>query len=330
LFFARFTTSMTRPSSLLPWDVGYTCTRTMSLSKAEPIFFRLMKMSWSPSAVVKRAKNKIVGTYRRNRKNGFVVPDDSRIPYDIFIRDEESLDAKKGQKVAVTIYSKKQSSRGPEGKIVEILGFADKPGVDVLSIVKSLDLPTTFPKKVNSEANKIVDEIPQEELDRRLDLREETCFTIDPEDAKDFDDAVSIEILANGNFELGVHIADVSYFVKEGNGLDKEALSRGTSIYLVDRVIPMLPEKISNQICSLRPNEDKLTFSCIMEVTPKGKVVNYKISESVIRSKQRFSYEEVQQIIETKNSKNLFAKKIHVMHKLSQTLIKQRLENGGL
>ncbi|NIR52996.1 ribonuclease R [candidate division KSB1 bacterium] len=280
--------------------------------------------------VLKRARENMVGTYRKSRRFGFVVPDNIKITRDIYINEGDDQKAKSGQKVVAQIDHWEDERLNPEGHIVEILGFPDEPGVDVISVVKSFDLPTKFPPKVEKEAEAISSTITAEEIKRRLDLREEICFTIDPVDAKDFDDAVSMRKLNNGNFELGVHIADVSFYVQENSTIDKEALKRGTSVYLVDRVVPMLPEKLSNEICSLRPDEDRLTLSCIMEVTSKGQVVNYKISETVIRSKQRFSYEDVQDIITGKNRNGPFAGEIGQMHKLSQTLIKRRQQLGSL
>lgn len=277
-----------------------------------------------------RARKSIVGTYNKSKKFGFVVPDELKITRDIFIPDSDNLNAKSGQKVVAKITDWQDERLSPEGQIVEILGFPDDPGVDVVSVVKSLNLPTKFPKKVLEEAGTIPETIPNEELGRRLDLRNEVCFTIDPEDAKDYDDAVSIKQLKNGNFELGVHIADVSYYVKEKSQIDNEALRRGTSIYLVDRVIPMLPEKLSNETCSLHPKEDRLTLSCIMEVSPQGKVGNYKIAESIIHSKKRFTYEEVQDIITGNQADSPFAAEVRLMYRLSQTLIKRRQTLGSL
>ncbi|MCG8608053.1 ribonuclease R [bacterium] len=280
--------------------------------------------------VVERGRQSIVGTYRKNRRYGFVVPDDMKITRDIFIADGDDLNAQPNQKVVVTMVNWQDERLNPEGKVVEVLGFPDEPGVDVISVVKSFDLPTQFHPKIEAEAKAIYGAIPRQELQRRLDLRNEICFTIDPVDAKDFDDAVSIELLENGNFNLGVHIADVSFYVKENSRLDKEALKRGTSVYLVDRVVPMLPEKLSNQICSLKPDEDRLTFSCFMEVTAKGEVIDYRIAESVIHSKRRFTYEEVQEIIDGKVADSQFVEQIGQLFELSQNLIKRRQKLGSL
>ncbi|MFQ5707953.1 MAG: ribonuclease R [bacterium] len=280
--------------------------------------------------IVKRSRQNIVGIYRKSKRYGFVVPDDAKISRDIFVHDADNLNAKSGQKVVVRIQHWEDERLNPEGEIVEILGFPEDPGVDVLSVAKAFELPTTFPKEVQREVQAISEAIPPEEIARRLDLRSQTCFTIDPEDAQDYDDAVSIELLADGNFQLGVHIADVSYYVKEKSVLDKEALKRGTSVYLVDRVVPMLPEKLSNQICSLQPDEDRLTLSCIMDITPKGMVKKYKIAETVIRSKRRFTYEEVQEIIAKKDHQAPFGDEILHMHAVSQILLNRRQHLGSL
>ncbi|MFQ5639137.1 MAG: ribonuclease R [bacterium] len=280
--------------------------------------------------VVERARQNIVGTYRKNRRYGFVIPDDIKMNRDLYINAGDDLKAKSGQKVVVKLEYWEDERLSPEGRIVEVLGFPDEPGVDVISVVKAFDLPTTFPAKIEKAAELIPDDIPEKEIKRRLDLRNEICFTIDPEDAKDFDDAVSIKRLENGNSELGVHIADVSYYVQENSAIDKEAIKRGTSVYLVDRVVPMLPEKLSNQICSLRPKEDRLTLSCLMEVSPHGRVVNYKIVESVINSVHRFTYQEAQEAISGQKNTSPFQDEIRAMYQLSRILIKRRGQLGSL
>jgi ribonuclease R len=280
--------------------------------------------------VLTRSRKSIVGTYQKNKNYGFVIPDDLKINKDIFIPENENLSAKSGQKVVVEFTDWQEERNNPEGKIVEVLGFPQDPGVDVASVAKSFDLPMNFPEAVVAEAEAVPVEIPEDELAARLDLRQITCFTIDPEDAKDFDDAVSIRRLGNGDYELGVHIADVSYFVNEHGLLDREAMQRGTSVYLVDRVVPMLPEKLSNEVCSLRPAEDRLTFSCIMQVTPDGWVRDYSIKKTVIHSKRRFSYMEVQKIIAHKDGEAPFADEIHMMYELSQVLIRRRAKLGSL
>ena len=278
--------------------------------------------------VLERRKSSIVGIFREGKYFNYVVPDDLKIAWDILIAPDNDNGAKPGQKVVVKILEWEHSQLNPEGKVVEVLGYPDEKGVDVLSVVKSLDLPAAFPKAALQAAKNIPDEIPSFEMERRLDLRDQEIFTIDPEDAKDFDDAVSLRVQDDGFFELGVHIADVSFYVPENSIIDKEALHRATSVYLVDRVIPMLPEHLSNKICSLRPNEDRLTFSVLMKIDRKGMVVDYRIEESVIRSKRRFSYDEVQKIIDA--GEGDFVETLTNMRNLSQKLRRKRIAEGSL
>lgn len=284
--------------------------------------------------VLKRGRQHIVGVLRQGKHFYFVKPDELKLLHDIYIPEENLNGARPGQKVAVTIELWEDESLNPEGKVVKVLGFPHEPGVDVLSVAFAFDLPASFPPEVERQAEELSLEVTSDLLRERLDLREHLIFTIDPFDAKDFDDAVHLAKLKNGNYELGVHIADVSHYVREGSPLDTEALRRGTSVYLVDRVVPMLPEKLSNELCSLRPEVDRLTYSCIMEVTPQGEVENYQIAESIIHSKRRFTYEEVQAIIDGevppgRDGKALEAT-IKEMEKLRQTLTARRLRNGSL
>ncbi|MHB2147713.1 ribonuclease R [Calditrichota bacterium LG25] len=279
--------------------------------------------------VVKRFREFIVGTYHRNPYYSYVVPDDPKVYRDIIVAPDRSLDAKDGQKVIVKFERWERDEHNPEGTIIEILGDKDTPGVDIVSIAYSFNLPIRFPEAVEKDAREAPEKITAADLKGRLDLRNEVCFTIDPHDAKDFDDAVSLKLLDNGNFELGVHIADVSHYVKPETALDKEAYRRGTSVYMVDRVVPMLPERLSNQLCSLRPNEDRLTFSCIMEINRKGEVVNYKIAPSVINSNRRFSYEEVQDILDGKTD-DPYAEILKQMDVLREILMNKRFTEGGI
>ena len=263
--------------------------------------------------VLERGRNRIVGTYHETQKYSYVIPDELKITRDVMVGKEDFRDVKTGDKVVIEMTHWGDTRRMPEGKVVEVLGSPDAPGVDVLSVIHSFELPVRFPQKVDAEAGRIPEGIQSADLKNRLDLRHKLVFTIDPEDAKDFDDAVSLGEHANGHVSLGVHIADVSQFVNPGSAIDTEALRRGTSVYLVDRVIPMLPEKLSNTICSLRPNEDHLTFSVIMEVSPEGEVVAYQIKESVIRSKYRFTYQEVQSFIDRLDNELKKSGKTHSM-----------------
>lgn len=280
--------------------------------------------------VLQRARKGIVGMYRRGQRTGFVVPDDLKIMRDIYVADEDTAGAKSGQKVVVEIQRWEHENLNPEGRIIEILGDPDAPGVDVLSVARSYDLPRVFPRPVEAEATHISDQIPQEEIRGRLDLRDELIFTIDPEDSKDFDDAVSLTRIDHDTYRLGVHIADVSYFVQPGTALDLEALERGTSVYLVDRVVPMLPERLSNQVCSLQAGVDRLTFSILMKVNSAGQLLDFSFEESVICSKRRFNYDEVQQIIDGQVSEPDFNETLQQMHALSQILIQRREQAGSL
>ncbi|AFS78110.1 ribonuclease R [Gottschalkia acidurici 9a] len=285
--------------------------------------------------ILERVNETIVGTYESSRNFGFVVPSDNRINMDIFISKTETNGAKTGEIVEVEITKWPEKRRNPEGRIINIIGHKDDAGTDILTIIKQHGLPEEFPYEVMMESDEIVEEIPEKEIARRLDLRKERTFTIDGPDAKDFDDAVSIEKLENGNYKLGVHIADVTYYVRERSALDKEALTRGTSVYLVDRVIPMLPEKISNGVCSLRPNEDRLTLSVIMEVDSRGKVVDQKIAETVISSSERLIYDDVSDILE-KDDVELKEKYKHIltdlkhMEDLCEILINKRKSRGSI
>ncbi len=279
--------------------------------------------------IIKRFRQFIVGTYHKLDYYSYVVPDDPRISRDIIVHEENALQAGNGQKVLVRFDRWERNQHNPEGTIVEILGDADSPGVDIISVAYSYNLPVKFTTEVEKDAQKPPVEIKAEDLDGRLDLRDLVCFTIDPIDAKDFDDAVSLEKLENGNWWLGVHIADVSHYVQEDTIVDNEALKRGTSVYLVDRVIPMLPERLSNVLCSLKPETDRLTFSCFMEMNKNLEVVNYKIQPSVIHSKRRFNYEEVQQILDGHLQDPLLPV-LRDMHTLSKALTKKRFNDGGI
>jgi ribonuclease R len=281
--------------------------------------------------ILERANQIVVGTFKQGKHFFFVQPDDKRFTRDIYI--PEPGKAEEGQKVVVSLEEWQDKYLNPEGKIQEILGYPDDPGVDILTLIREYQLPVEFPGEIDREAEKLSQRIPELEYRTRVDFRDKLCFTIDPWDAKDHDDAVSLEKLENGNYFLGVHIADVSYYVRENTRLDKEAFSRGNSIYLADRVIPMLPEKLSNQICSLRPKEEKLTYSCLMEIDPKGKVIKYRIAKSLIQSRAKLNYDEVQAFFDTgKSNKNLsgLEQTLKEMLKLSQILHQKRIAKGSL
>ena len=247
--------------------------------------------------ILEHAVNTVVGTYERGRNHyGFVVPDDGRLKRDIFIPVERSMGAVDGHKVVVEITDHGDGRKSPEGRIIEILGHKNDPGVDILSIIKAYGLPLDFPERVLNQAGRVPDEISDADLKGREDLRDMMMVTIDGEDAKDLDDAVSVSFDGR-DYELGVHIADVSNYVKEGSALDKEALKRGTSVYLADRVIPMLPHRLSNGICSLNEKQDRLALSCIMKVSSNGNIIDHRIVESVIKTNARMNYKDVNEIL---------------------------------
>jgi len=247
--------------------------------------------------ILERANTRIVGTLRRQRHFAFVIPDDKRIGQEFFVAQENFQGAEDGQKVVIEIVAYAETWRAAEGRVVEVLGRPEDPGVDILAVVRKYELPEAFPEAVLEESERAPEQISEVELDGRRDLRAKRIVTIDGEDAKDLDDAVCVERLQNGNYVLGVHIADVGYYVKEGSALDQEAFQRGCSVYLVDRVIPMLPPRLSNGICSLNPQVDRLTLSCEMEWTPELRMVRHDIYPSVIRTTERMTYGNVRKIL---------------------------------
>jgi len=278
--------------------------------------------------VVKRKREEIVGTLKKSHSFYFIKPDDNKIHRDIYINPDKIKDAKVGDKVIAGNIIWDTSMLNPEGEIIQRLGKTGSFDADIASIAKEFNLPYRFPPEVLSQAETIALKISADDIKKRLDYRNNIVFTIDPVDAKDYDDALSIEKLQNGNYEVGIHIADVSNYVPVHSELDKEALKRGNSVYLVGRVIPMLPERLSNNVCSLVPNEDRLTYSVIAELTNRGKLVNYKIKKSVINSKRRFTYEEVQEIID--KGEGEFNDEIYQLNSLAQTLRKKRMRTGSI
>jgi len=248
--------------------------------------------------ILERANTEVVGVYEDSKNFGFVVPDDKKINVDIFIPKADKNSAKTGDKVVCEIIEWPERRRNPEGKIIEILGHEDDPETDILGVMRKFKLNPNFPKKVKKEIEEIPQTVMEEEIVERKDLRNVTMITIDGADAKDLDDAISLEKLSNGNYKLGVHIADVAHYVREGTELNKEALKRGTSVYLVDRVIPMLPKELSNGICSLNPRVDRLAMSVFMEIDKQGQVIDHQIFESVININERMVYEDVSDILE--------------------------------
>ena len=247
-------------------------------------------------------KDKYVGVFQKSKNFGFVVIDDKKIKTDIYISKKNSKKAKNNQKVVVQILKLPEKNKKAEGKILEILGNINQAGVDMMSLIKEYDLPYEFPESVINEAKAIKQEVSKKDIPNRLDLRNKIIFTVDGEDAKDLDDAVSVEKLKNGNYLLNVSIADVSYYVQEKSKLDKEAIIRGTSIYMLDRVIPMLPKELSNGICSLNQKEDRFAITVLMEINSKGEVVSSDIQKSIIKVTRRMSYKEVQTILDVINN----------------------------
>ncbi|MBU2491236.1 MAG: ribonuclease R [Bacteroidetes bacterium] len=278
--------------------------------------------------IVERHKSEFVGTLKKDKSHFFVIPDEKEIHVDFFIRPENLNNAVSGDKVVVEIHDWETDKLNPEAKVTEILGKAGSYDAEISALAREFNLSYIFPQDVLSQAEKIPVEIPENELKNRVDFRNEDVFTIDPDNAKDFDDAVSIKELNNGNYEIGIHIADVSHFVDNNSSIYNEAYKRGTSVYFVGSVVPMLPERLSNKICSLVPNEDRLTFSVIVEITQRGKVVSYKIDKTVINSKRRFSYKEVQDILDQKQGD--FYNKLVQLNNLAKVLRKKRVRAGSI
>ena len=282
-------------------------------------------------SVLERKNQSVVGTFCKNKNFGFVIADDKKFDKDIFISKKNCSYAKDKDKVVCQIIDFGKEGRKPEGKIVEVIGdFFDK-GNDVLSVIKKYDLPYIFPKKVIEDAKIINKEVGVDKIKERLDLRDKLIITIDGEDAKDLDDAISISKIEDNTYILGVHIADVSSYVKEGSEIDKEAYKRGTSVYLADRVVPMLPKELSNGICSLHPSVDRLAMSVFMTVDSKGNIINYDFKETVINSKYRMTYKEVTDILENgkKCDKKLYSL-LSNMKSLAEILRRKRKMRGSL
>ena len=285
--------------------------------------------------VLEREKDRVVGTFQYSRSFGFVVPDDKNFGTDIFISKKNFGKARNNQKVLVKITKYPKKGKNAEGKIVEILGRIDEAGVDMLSLIKEHNLPDEFPEPVLEEAKRCGNKVDKKDIPNRVDKRNEIIFTIDGEDAKDLDDAVRVIKLDNGNYKLDVHIADVSYYVRENSLLDKEALIRGTSIYMLGRVIPMLPRELSNGICSLNAGEDRFTLSCSMEINPKGKVVSSEVYKGIINVTERMNYHDVQKIIDGTDKKVLkkyepYIQNFKDMEELAKILKARRIEEGYL
>ncbi len=285
--------------------------------------------------IIKRAKTRFVGVIQKQERFAFMVSDSRTMPVDIFIHIDDLGGAENGEKVLVEMTDWPERMNNPVGKVVKRLGRPGDNNVEMQSILAEYDFPLDFPKEVEEEAKKIK-KPTKKEIASRKDFRDVTTFTIDPADAKDFDDALSFRELENGHVEVGVHIADVSYYVRPGSAIDREAYERGTSVYLVDRTIPMLPEKLCNEVCSLRQDEEKLCFSVVMEMDSKGKVYDTWMGKSVIRSNRRMAYEEAQEIIETNTvpadsiSGKAVGKAILALHAIAQKLRAARYKSGAI
>ncbi|MBM7713910.1 ribonuclease R [Siminovitchia sp. FSL H7-0308] len=285
--------------------------------------------------ILKRGTVQVVGTYNESQYFGFVIPDDPKIADDIFIPKNANMGAVEGHKVVVRLTAYPENRKNAEGEVVKILGHKNDPGVDIVSIIYKHGLPLAFPDEVMEQANSIPEEIVESEIGDRRDLRNETIVTIDGADAKDLDDAVTLSKLENGHYKLGVHIADVSHYVTEGSPIDREAFERGTSVYLVDRVIPMIPHRLSNGICSLNPQVDRFTLSCEMEINPQGEVVNHEIFPGIIRTTERMTYSDVNKILIDKDPE-LRAKyeplvpMFELMEELQGILQHKRMKRGAI
>jgi ribonuclease R len=278
--------------------------------------------------IIERSRTEFVGKIQISKKFAFLVPDNPRVNVDLFIPLDSLNGAKDGQKVIGKIVDWPKNAKNPIGEIIDVLGEPGNNDVEMHSILAEFGLPYSFPKDVAAVAEQIPTEITKEEIKKRKDFRKVTTFTIDPVDAKDFDDALSFEKLENGNYEIGVHIADVAHYVKEGSAIDKEAFDRATSVYLVDRVVPMLPEVLSNQVCSLRPNEEKLCFSAVFEMNENAEIVNEWFGRTVIESNRRFTYEEAQKVIETGEGE--YSEEILILDDLAKKLREKRFKKGSV
>lgn len=278
--------------------------------------------------IIERARNEFVGTIELSKNYGFLVPDSKKMLVDIYLPKEKLKGVSHGQKAIARITDWPEKASSPFGEIVEVLGEPGDHNVEIHSILAEYGLPRSFPKDIELLAEAIPEEIPKEEIAKRKDFRETLTFTIDPHDAKDFDDALSYRVLENGNYEIGVHIADVTHYVGEASDLDTEAVERATSVYLVDRVVPMLPEKLSNKVCSLRPHEEKLCFSAVFEINDKASVLNEWFGRTVIYSDHRFTYEQAQEVIETKQGP--LSEEVNTLNKLALIMREQRMRHGAL
>lgn len=321
-------------SSELPEDVFIAANNTYHALHGDKVKVRLFparkgkKTEGKIIEIIERGKKQFVGILEISKNYAFLVPDDNNVPIDIFIPLSNLKGAQNGNKAIAVITDWPEHSKNPFGEITEVLGKPGEHEVEMKSILADFDFPLRFPANVVKEANEIPTEISQKEIESRKDFRDIFTITIDPQDAKDFDDAISLRKKDNGNWEVGVHIADVSYYVKPGTAIDKEAFARGTSIYLVDRVIPMLPEKLSNEVCSLRANEDKLCYAAVFELDYNTEVLSEWYGRTIINSNYRYNYEEVQEIIEGKE--NQYKENILILNDLAKKLRDDRFKKGSI
>jgi len=286
------------------------------------------RLSGEVIEIIERARETFVGIVEVSKNYAFLLPDSNKMHFDIFIPHEKLNGAQNGQKAIARITDWPEKVKNPFGEVEEVLGFPGENDTEMHSILAEFELPNKFSKEVEDAAGKIPAEIAPAEIRKRRDMRGTPTFTIDPADAKDFDDALSVKNLKNGNLEVGIHIADVSYYVEKESIVDQEAFDRATSVYLVDRVVPMLPEKLSNNLCSLRPNEDKLCFSVIVEMTPEAKVVDEWFGRTIINSDKRFDYDQAQQIIETGEGE--MKEEVLRLHELATKLREKRYREGSI
>ncbi len=289
---------------------------------------RKKKQEGEVVSVIKRKKTEFVGVIDNSLSNYFLIIDDRRVYFDVFIPPKSVRKEYLNKKVLVQVEDWNENYKNPIGKVIQIIGEIDDHNTEINSILYNYGFSPKFPKEVEKSANSITKKISAEEIKNRLDIRTTTTFTIDPEDAKDFDDALSVKKLTNGNWEVGVHIADVSHYVKKGSVIDKEAVERATSVYLVDRVVPMLPEILSNNICSLKPNVDRLAYSVLFEMDEKASLVDYKIAKTVIHSDIRFTYQTAQDVID--NKKGDLSVELLLLDKLSKVLRIKRQKKGSI
>ncbi|SDC60404.1 RNAse R [Algoriphagus faecimaris] len=278
--------------------------------------------------IIERVRDEFVGRVEISPRFAFVVPDFKKMHKDIFVHRGDLMNAEHNEKVIVKLTEWREGDKNPTGKVIRVLGKAGVHEVEIHSIMAEFGLPFEYPEQPDQEANAIPEEISNKEIQARKDFRDITTFTIDPADAKDFDDAISYRKLENGNLEVGVHIADVTHYVKPKTALEKEAFERATSVYLVDRTIPMLPERLSNGLCSLRPNEDKLTFACVFEIDDQAKIHNHWIGRTIIHSDRRFAYEEAQENIDKQSGD--FFEELTTLNDLAKKVRKKRFDHGAV